>query len=164
MAGRRRGRRRGGRRGAGILEPALLLLLHHGPAHGYTLLEQLEDYGLGDLNSSIHDTMDSVHRLRNVPAKVWLASHEAGVFEEEPGIKWDQYLAIVGEREEKLKDLLRNPRTFEQIVGASIIYGRPREPKMFFELGERGHMKKHLEKLIMEGLVVKDGEYYASSQ
>ena len=62
-------RRRGGRRGTGILEPALLLLLHHGPAHGYTLLEQLGDYGLGDLNSSI------VYRaLRDMEARGWVRS------------------------------------------------------------------------------------------
>ncbi len=62
-------RRRGGRRGVGILEPALLLLLHHGPAHGYTLLEQLGDYGLGDLNSSI------VYRaLREMEAQGWVRS------------------------------------------------------------------------------------------
>jgi PadR family transcriptional regulator PadR len=69
MGGRRRMRRRGGRRGTGILEPALLLLLHHGPAHGYTLLEQLGDYGLGDLNSSI------VYRaLRDMEARGWVRS------------------------------------------------------------------------------------------
>jgi hydroxyacylglutathione hydrolase len=118
----------------------------------------------GDLNSSIHETIDSVKRLRNVPAKVWLASHEAGIFEEEPGIRWDQYLAVITEREEKLKDLLKTARTLEQIVAGCIIYGSPREPKMFFELGERGHMKKHLEKLMKEGQVVRDGEYYSASQ
>ena len=59
---------------------------------------------------------------------------------------------------------MKTPRTLEQIVAACIVYGRPREPKMFFELGERGHMKKHLEKLMKEGLVVKDGDYYITSQ
>ena len=117
----------------------------------------------GDLNSSIQETINSVERLRKVPARVWIASHEAGIFEEEPGARWDKYLAVITEREEKLKDLLKTARTLKQIVAACIIYGRPREPKMFFELGERGHMKKHLEKLMKEGLVVKDGEYYSGS-
>ena len=114
----------------------------------------------GDLNSSIQETINSVERLRKVPARVWLVSHETGIFEEEPGTKWDEYLSVIAEREEKLIDLLKTPQTLEQIVAACIIYGRPREPKMFFELGERGHMKKHLEKLMKEGLVKKDGEYY----
>jgi DNA-binding PadR family transcriptional regulator len=32
-----------------FLEPTLLLLLHHSPAHGYPLIEQLSEYGLGGL-------------------------------------------------------------------------------------------------------------------
>jgi PadR family transcriptional regulator, regulatory protein PadR len=52
-----------------ILEPALLLLLHHGPAHGYTFLEQLGEFGLGDLNPSV------VYRaLRDMEEKEWVTS------------------------------------------------------------------------------------------
>jgi PadR family transcriptional regulator PadR len=70
---RRRGRRqkgRGhGRRAVRMQEPALLLLLHYGPAHGYTLLEQLREFGLGDLNSSM------VYRaLRDMEEKGWVTS------------------------------------------------------------------------------------------
>jgi PadR family transcriptional regulator PadR len=45
-------RRRGGRRGTRLLEPVLLLLLHQGLAHGYALLEQLAEYGLGQVDPS----------------------------------------------------------------------------------------------------------------
>jgi len=49
-----------------ILEPALLLLLHYGPAHGYGLLEQLKEFGLGDLDPSM------VYRaLRDMEEKGW---------------------------------------------------------------------------------------------
>ena len=68
---RRRGRGRGGRgrRVVRMLEPALLLLLHYGPAHGYTLLEQLREFGLGDLNPSM------VYRvLRDMEEKEWVTS------------------------------------------------------------------------------------------
>ena len=52
-----------------MLEPALLLLLHHGPAHGYTLLEQLEPFGLSGLNPSV------VYRaLREMEAREWVTS------------------------------------------------------------------------------------------
>jgi len=52
-----------------FLEPTLLLLLHRGPAHGYTLLEQLGEFGLGDLNSSM------VYRaLRDMEARGWVSS------------------------------------------------------------------------------------------
>ena len=53
-----------------MLEPTLLLLLHHGPAHGYTLLERLEGFGLGGLNPSV------VYRaLRDMEANGWVVSN-----------------------------------------------------------------------------------------
>ena len=49
--GRGRGRRRG-RRAARLMEPVLLLLLHQGLAHGYALLEQMNEYGLSQIDPS----------------------------------------------------------------------------------------------------------------
>ena len=118
----------------------------------------------GDRDSSIRETIASVQRLRHVPAKIWLTSHEDGLFEEEPGERWDDYLRVIDEREQKLIERLKAPRTLEEIVEAWIIYKRPREPKAFFEFGERVHMKKHLEKLMSEGRVVKDGPCYVMAQ
>ena len=70
-----RGRGRGwhwrgcSRRAVRFLEPTLLLLLHHGPAHGYTLLERLTEFGLGDLNPSV------VYRaLRDMDGRGWVTS------------------------------------------------------------------------------------------
>ena len=114
----------------------------------------------GDIDSSIEDTVKSINRLRNIPAKVWLTCHETGIFEEEPGSLWDQYLDVIAEREKKVLDQLEQPRSFADIVGAWIIYGKPREPKEFFEFGERLHIRKHLEKLMNEGAVAMEGERY----
>lgn len=52
-----------------MLRPALLLLLHRKPAHGYTLLEQLEEFGLGGMDPS------AVYRmLREMEAEGWVTS------------------------------------------------------------------------------------------
>ena len=52
--GQRRRRRRGrSRRAVRFLEPVLLILLHRGPAHGYTLLDQISKFGLEDRNPSV---------------------------------------------------------------------------------------------------------------
>jgi PadR family transcriptional regulator PadR len=67
--GRRQGGRGRGRRAVRILEPVLLLLLHHGPAHGYTFLERLEEFGLAYLDPS------TVYRaLRDLEEKGWVTS------------------------------------------------------------------------------------------
>ena len=70
MPGRRR-RRRWGRSRGGVwfLEPVLLLLLHQGPAHGYTLIEQLGGFGLEGIDPSV------VYRaLRDMDEKEWVTS------------------------------------------------------------------------------------------
>ncbi len=57
------------RRAVRFLEPALLLLLHHGPAHGYTLLEQLGSFGLGEFDPTV------VYRaLREMEKQGWVVS------------------------------------------------------------------------------------------
>jgi hydroxyacylglutathione hydrolase len=117
----------------------------------------------GDVNSTIDGTICSVKQLRKIPAKIWLTSHETGVFDEPPGELWDQYLNIIDQRENKLLDLLNKPRCLEDIVDAWIIYGKPREPKAFFQFGERVHMKKHLEKLMSQGVVAVENDRYYSS-
>lgn len=69
--GRGHGRRWRGasRRPVRFVEPTLLLLLHYGPAHGYTLIEQLGKYGLGDIDPS------AVYRaLRDMESRGWVIS------------------------------------------------------------------------------------------
>lgn len=65
---RRRGRRHA-RRAAGMAESALLLLLHQEPAHGYTLLEGLGEFGLGAMDPS------AIYRmLRDMEDRGWVTS------------------------------------------------------------------------------------------
>ena len=49
------GAHRRNRRGRGrfILQPALLLMMHIGPAHGYELMERLKEFGLGNIDPSL---------------------------------------------------------------------------------------------------------------
>jgi glyoxylase-like metal-dependent hydrolase (beta-lactamase superfamily II) len=114
----------------------------------------------GDRFSDLDLTIASVNRLRQCPARVWVAAHEQGVFETEPGPLWDQYLGAIDEREAKLLALLEQPRTMEEIIEARILYKKKREPKEFYDFGERGHMIKHLERLMNQGRVALDGETY----
>lgn len=73
MHGRGRGHgwrwRGSARQAVRFLEPALLLLLHQGPAHGYTLIEQLGEFDLSDMDPS------AIYRvLREMEEKGWVSS------------------------------------------------------------------------------------------
>jgi glyoxylase-like metal-dependent hydrolase (beta-lactamase superfamily II) len=114
----------------------------------------------GDRESSIAQTIESVNRLRSYPARVWLTGHEAGLFEQNPGEIWDRYLGVISKREEKLLAFLEQPRSLEEVVGAWIVYGRAREPKAFFEWGERALMKKHLKMLLEQGRITLSADRY----
>jgi len=114
----------------------------------------------GDRDSSIAQTIASIERLRNVPAKTWIVCHENGVFEAPPGNLWDQYLNVIWQREGKLLDLLSVPKTIEEIVAAWIVYRKPREPEAFFAFAEKAIMQKHLDRLIADATIVMEGKRY----
>jgi glyoxylase-like metal-dependent hydrolase (beta-lactamase superfamily II) len=144
----------------------------HTPGHLALFFQEVDllymaDYDLsnfgpwyGDVGSSIEETIVSVKQLQNIPAKIWITSHEQGIFKEEPGELWDRYIGVIRLREQKLLNLLQKPRAFQEIVEACIIYGKPRKPVYFFEFGEKAHMRKHLEKLIHDGTVSMEGGRY----
>jgi len=114
----------------------------------------------GDRAGSIDETIASVRKLQQVPAKVWLTSHEDGCFEGDVAQVFDDYLAVIEAREAKLLDLLAQPRTLAEIVAACIVYRKPREPKAFFEWGEGAIMGKHLARLLARGAIAsEDGRY-----
>ncbi|MCX5852192.1 MAG: MBL fold metallo-hydrolase [Deltaproteobacteria bacterium] len=122
----------------------------------------LTDFGpwYGDLFSSIEGTIQSVRRLQTIPAKMWLTSHEQGIYEHIPEDRWDRYLAVIDEREARLLDFLAHPRTLDEIGRAWIIYGKPKEPLDFWLFGERATMQKHLTRLASKGMVTKKGDTY----
>jgi hydroxyacylglutathione hydrolase len=155
--------------------PVTIEVLHtpgHTPGHLSFLFREpavlfLGDYDLtpfgpwyGDRDASVELTEESVSRLRRVPARVRLAGHEQGVFEAEPGERWDAYLEVVRTRERRLIEFLEVPRTMKEIVEAWIVYGRPREPAAFYAFGEQAIMAKHLQRLMARGRVERRAGRY----
>ncbi len=157
------------------LETVTVEVIHtpgHTPGHCSFFFEEprvlfMGDYDLtpfgpwyGDRESSIQDTIASIERLKHVPADIWITCHETGVFEKDPGDLWDQYLGIIKRREDKLLSLLQIPKTMDEIVDACIVYGRPREPRAFFSIGERGIMGKHVEDLLEKSVIKKENGHF----
>ena len=122
----------------------------------------LTDFGpwYGDVASSIQETRNSVHRLQAVGARVHLAGHEAGVLERVPAERWERYLGVIAQRESSLLALLHTPRRMADIVAAWIVYGKPREPLVFYAHAEQALMGKHLEHLRRQGKIVCEGGWF----
>lgn len=114
----------------------------------------------GDVYSSIEETIKSIHRLKAIPARRWVVAHNTGLYEENPGVLWENYENIIYERENKVMAFLERPKTIGEIAAAWLIYGRPREPKEFFEFNERVLVGKHLDYLIKLGKITRDGNTY----
>jgi hypothetical protein len=114
----------------------------------------------GDARSDLDATIKSVNKLRTIEARLWIASHGVGIYDSLPPDMWDRYLSVIDERDEKLLDFLKEPRTLSDIVEKRIVYRKKREPKEFYDFGERAIMNKHLERFIRRGLVAFDGSVY----
>lgn len=134
------------------------------PEHGVLFLG---DYDLtpfgpwyGDRDSSITETITSVRRLKKRPARTWLTCHETGIFQNQPGHLWSDYLEVIKKREGKLLELVAAPRTREEIINAWIVYRKERKPVDFYRFAEWAIIKKHLEGLMETGRVgLEDGRY-----
>ncbi len=117
----------------------------------------------GDVHSSIEQTLQSIRKLKSVPARIWIASHNTGVFEKNPGNLWDDYENVIYQREKKILNFLKEPKTLEQISSAWLIYGKPREPKEFFEFNESALIGKHIEYLEKRGSITLDKNQYVKT-
>jgi len=114
----------------------------------------------GDVYSSIQQTIESIRKLKKIPARRWIASHNTGLFEKNPGPLWNDYENVIYRREEKIMNFLDKPKTLSEIVSAWLIYGKPREPKEFFEFNERALVTKHLDDLEIKGKITATREGY----
>jgi glyoxylase-like metal-dependent hydrolase (beta-lactamase superfamily II) len=110
----------------------------------------------GDLHSSIEETIASLERLKRIPARVLLTSHETGIFEQPTDAPWERYELVIHEREDKLRQALDRPKCLQEIVDLYLIYGRPREPRAFYEFCERALLTKHIERLEQRGMVLRE--------
>lgn len=114
----------------------------------------------GDVYSSIEETIKSINKLKGIPASLWVAAHNTGLYQGNPGKLWDDYENVIRQREERILNYLDGPKTLEKILSAWLIYGRPREPKEFYEFNEKVLVGKHLEYLLRQGKIISTGNAY----
>ena len=115
-----------------------------------------------DRTSDIEKTIRSLERLKGIQAETYLTAHGKGVYEGDPAYI-DRYLQIIPAREARLLEFLqRGPRSLPEIVAEGLIYGK--NPAFLGEwdltISERMMIAKHLDRLIGQGRVRRDGDSY----
>jgi glyoxylase-like metal-dependent hydrolase (beta-lactamase superfamily II) len=115
----------------------------------------------GDLSSSLEDFEASIARLRDVEARWYGTSHQVGVLEGRPAFlaALDRFAAVIRRRDDALLELLRQPRTLEDVVAHRLVY-RPHVRSPLVEAVERRTAVLHLERLGRLGAVVATDDGY----
>ncbi len=113
----------------------------------------------GNPGSNIEDFKSSIKKLRDLKPDIVLTGHGEPV---EDGIskRFDSYLAVFEERDQRLLAFLKEPKTVEQIIDEKIIYRRHPEPVAVYRLYEGLLIGKHLQRLLEKGLLLKEGDSY----
>ena len=79
----------------------------------------------GDASSSLSDFRQTLKRVADIPAKVWVTSHHRGVYTDREHFLRDlaAYTKTLEAREQRLLELLRaSPKTLEQLVECRLLY------------------------------------------
>ncbi|MHA1595003.1 MAG: MBL fold metallo-hydrolase [Candidatus Baldrarchaeia archaeon] len=120
----------------------------------------------GCVDSDVDAFLKSIEKVKKERFEVAVTSHKNVVFEREDAIlALDKYASKIFERERKILDLLTKPKSLDEIAERFPIYGKPYEPKEIFLLFEKTMIKKHLKRLIKQGLVgfdEKSGKFFAN--
>ncbi|MBU2511906.1 MBL fold metallo-hydrolase [bacterium] len=130
----------------------------------------LGDYNLdsfgpwtGDPYSDIDQCIQTIHRLRQVPAEILITGHRPTPITDDPSDYWDRYLGAIAKREKKILKFLSKPRSINTIIDQWIVLGKAKEPIEYFRFGEKAHIKKHLRRLLKQGQIAYQGGYYHCS-
>jgi glyoxylase-like metal-dependent hydrolase (beta-lactamase superfamily II) len=116
----------------------------------------------GDPGSDLEAFERSLCRVREIPARVWVSFHEAGVIEgaAEFAAALERFRARIVEREEVLWEYLAEPRTLDELVARRIFYP-PSVQWPGVEAVERRSIAQHLLRWKREGRIQQcDGERY----
>lgn len=116
----------------------------------------------GDKFSDIEKTIQSARKILDIPAKIFITSHEAGILYGDIRESVEKYLQIIDKREKAILDYLQKERTLDELVSQWIIYKKPREPLFFYEFSEKSMLKKHLEYSILKGQIKQNGDKYVA--
>lgn len=138
----------------GILFSGDLDLTGFGPFYGNTV-------------SSIDEFIASIEFLIELQPDMIIPGHGDGLVKKHIRQRLRDYRDVIFQREENLLAELRRrgKATLADVAHWKVIYGQYRYPQMYeplYRVLERNMDAKHLDRLVAQGKVIRDGEYYAA--
>lgn len=112
----------------------------------------------GDYTSNLDDLIDSIVKLKDMDTVVYCSSHRRPVTR---GIKEEieSYMDIIHDRETRLRRLLKEPQSLDELTGKGIIF--PDYGSAYLRFWERRMIEKHLDRMVRNREVeqVEPGRY-----
>lgn len=117
----------------------------------------------GDATSSLSDFRNTLARVRDLPASIWVTSHHRGVIDDRATFEsaLAAFAGKIEQRSERILTLLQNgPCTIDDLARARILYP-PHATAIWLDGAERRTILQHLDELVTEGLVEQrdDGHF-----
>jgi len=116
----------------------------------------------GDASSHLGDFRQTLARVGDIPAKVWVTSHHRGVYTDREKFQQDlaAYIATLDKREQRLLELLReSPKSLAQLVECRLLYP-PGHQDLWVVDAETRSISRHLDEMLADGRVrMEDGVY-----
>ena len=144
----------------------------HTPGHTGFLLPDSGIFFLADIELSpvgpwyhnkradIQQIIDSVEKIRKIPADDYIPSHGEEVFTGDIGPRLDRYLENIYAREKKILRVLSVPHTLNELASLSLISGFRLSRNQVWYLFEKNMVAKHLDRLLAQGEISRQGEKY----
>jgi glyoxylase-like metal-dependent hydrolase (beta-lactamase superfamily II) len=118
----------------------------------------------GDAWSDLEQFERTLARVRELRARHYATFHHIGVIDERDAFlaRLDRFRGVIGDREARLLEYLREPRTLDEIARHRFVY-RPGDDIPFAEAVELRSMGQHVQRLLRAGRVreVEVGRYFA---
>lgn len=115
----------------------------------------------GDAWSDLTDFENSLDKLREIDARWWLTFHHKGLIDGRDRFlgMLDKFAGMIDDRESRLLEFLKQPRTLEDIVAHRFIY-RPGQTGFLIDQIEARSMQMHLDRLLAQEVIRHQGHHY----
>lgn len=110
--------------------------------------------------ASIQSIIDSVEKIRKIRAACSIPSHGQEIFRGDIGPHLDRYLENIHSRERKILEALSAPKTLDELASLSLISGFRLSRGQVWFLFERNMIEKHLDRLLVQGKISRDGDTF----